>query len=49
MKNFFYEKTGMYIDFDQVVHLPEISNLVDIGVGDIGTTDFMKDFDSALS
>ena len=32
----------MYIDFDQVVHLPEISTLVDIGVGDIGTTDFYE-------
>ena len=49
IENFFYEKTGMYIDFDQVVHLPEISTLVDIGVGDIGTTDFYERFpDSRL-
>ena len=39
----------MYIDFDQVVHLPEISTRVDIGVGDIGTTDFYERFpDSRL-
>ena len=37
VKEYFYKKTGLYIDWDQLKKLPEIDTLVDIGVGDIGT------------
>ena len=36
-KEYFYKKTGLYIDWDQIKKLPEIDTLIDIGVGDIGT------------
>tara|TARA_B100001057_G_C22595787_1_gene850779 strand:- start:250 stop:897 length:648 start_codon:yes stop_codon:yes gene_type:complete len=37
VKEYFYKKTGLYIDWDQLKKLPEIDTLVDIGVGDIGS------------
>ena len=37
VKEYFYKKTGLYIDWDQLKKLPEIDTLIDIGVGDIGT------------
>ena len=37
IEEYFYEKTGMYIDLDQLCKLPEIDTLVDVGVGDTGT------------
>ena len=37
MKKYFYEKTGMYIDWPQIDKLPEIETLIDIGVGKEGT------------
>ena len=33
MKKYFYEETGMYIDWPQIDKLPEIETLIDIGVG----------------
>ena len=44
IQNYFYEKTGMYIDFDQLIHLPYVDTLIDIGVGDIGTPDLYERF-----
>ena len=38
----FYNKTGMYIDWQQIESLPEIDTLIDIGVGTHGTEDFIK-------
>tara|TARA_B110000003_G_C16650592_1_gene533959 strand:- start:4465 stop:5148 length:684 start_codon:yes stop_codon:yes gene_type:complete len=43
-KELFYEKTGMYIDFDQLDKLPEIDTLIDIGVGPFGTPDLYEKF-----
>ena len=37
VKEYFYKKTGLYIDWDQINKLPNIDTLIDIGVGDIGT------------
>ena len=37
MKKYFYEETGMYIDWPQIYKLPEIETLIDIGVGKEGT------------
>ena len=37
MKKYFYEETGMYIDWPQIDKLPEIGTLIDIGVGKEGT------------
>ena len=34
---YFYEETGMYIDWDQLKNLPDIDTLIDIGVGINGT------------
>ena len=49
MKKYFYEETGMYIDWDQLKRLPEIDTLIDIGVGADGTPDLYKRFkDKAL-
>ena len=44
MKKYFYETTGMYIDWDQISKLPEINTLIDIGVGDLGTPDLYQRF-----
>ncbi len=44
MKKYFYETTGMYIDWDQLKKLPEINTLIDIGVGDLGTPDLYQRF-----
>lgn len=33
----FYEKTGMYVDWDQLNRLPDIDLFIDIGVGPKGT------------
>ena len=44
MKKYFYEKTGMYIDWPQIEKLPEIDTLIDIGVGDEGTPELYKRF-----
>ena len=44
LKSYFYEKTGMYIDKDQIKKLPEIDTLIDIGVGDMGTPDLYERF-----
>ena len=40
--NYLYEKTGMYIDWDQLNQLPEIDSFIDIGVGRNGTPNFKK-------
>ena len=40
----FYEKTGMYIDWQQLESLPEIDTFVDIGVGTQGTEDMYRYF-----
>ena len=42
--NYLYEKTGMYIDWDQLNQLPEIDSFIDIGVGRNGTPNFYKRF-----
>ena len=44
IKKYFYEETGMYIDWDQLKKLPEIDTLVDIGVGDNGTENLYNRF-----
>lgn len=43
----FYEKTGMYIDWDQLNTLPKIDTLIDIGVGSKGTKDLYDHFKDA--
>ena len=43
---YFYEETGMYIDWEQLKKLPEIDNLIDVGVGQKGTPDLYKRFES---
>ncbi len=40
----FYEKTGMYIDWDQLDRLPEIDTFIDIGVGPKGTPMFWEKY-----
>ena len=40
----FYEKTGMYIDWDQLDKLPEIDVFIDIGVGPKGTPTFWQKY-----
>ena len=42
LESYLYEKTGMYIDKDQIKNLPEIDTLIDIGVGDEGTPDLYE-------
>ena len=37
MKKYFYEETGMYVDWAQLKKLPEIDTLIDVGVGPDGT------------
>ena len=44
MKRYFYEETGIYIDFDQLKTLPEIDTFIDVGVGPDGTPDLYKKF-----
>ena len=44
---YFYKKTGLYIDWDQLNKLPEIDTLIDIGVGKEGTPDFYKRFNKS--
>ena len=49
IKKYFYEETGMYIDWKQLNRLPEIDTLIDIGVGADGTPDLYERFnDKAL-
>jgi len=43
-EKYFYEDTGLYIDWDQLKKLPEIDTLIDIGVGTDGTTDLYERF-----
>ena len=43
---YFYEETGMYVDWEQLKKLPEIDNLIDVGVGQKGTPDLYKRFES---
>jgi FkbM family methyltransferase len=40
-----YETTGMYIDWGQLIKLPEIDTLVDIGVGPEGTPELYEQFE----
>ena len=47
MKKYFYEKTGMYVDWPQIEKLPEIDTLIDIGVGDEGTPELYNRFPKA--
>ena len=47
MKKYFYEETGMYIDWQKLSKLPEIDTLIDIGVGDEGTPDLYDRFPQA--
>lgn len=42
-RKIYYKKTGMYIDWDQLSSLPNISNFIDVGVGN-GTFDLWKKF-----
>ena len=44
IKEYFYEKTGIYDDWEQIKNLPDIDTLVDIGVGDIGTENLYARF-----
>jgi len=44
MGKYFYEETGMYIDWKQLERLPEIDSLIDVGVGPEGTPDLYKKF-----
>ena len=41
---YFYEDTGMYIDWNQLKNLPDIDSLIDIGVGDNGTEALYNNF-----
>ena len=41
---YFYEETGLYIDWEQLKKLPDIDTLIDIGVGTDGTPDLYKRF-----
>ncbi len=47
IKAYFYEKTGMYIDWDQLENIPEVDTLIDIGVGRNGTEILYKRFNSS--
>jgi FkbM family methyltransferase len=46
MTKYFYEETGMFIDWNQMDRLPEIDTLIDIGVGPNGTPDLYKKYHS---
>ena len=41
---YFYEETGMYVDWEQIKKLPEIDTFIDVGVGQYGTPDLYKRF-----
>ena len=47
IKKYFYEKTGMYIDWDQLKNLPNVNTIIDIGVGKNGTENLYKRFSSS--
>ena len=47
MKKYFYEKTGMYIDWPQIKRLPDIDTLIDVGVGKEGTPELYNRFPKA--
>lgn len=42
-----YNKTGMFIDWQQIESLPEIDTLIDIGFGPQGTEDLYRVFKNA--
>ena len=44
MTEYFYEKTGMYVDWEQLERLPAIDTLIDVGVGAKGTEDLYERF-----
>lgn len=44
IKNYLYEKTGMFVDWSQLKDLPEIDTFIDIGVGENGTPEFYSRF-----
>ena len=44
MTKYFYEETGMYIDWKQLKNLPDIDTFIDIGVGAEGTPDLYEKF-----
>mgnify|MGYP006083987745 CR=1 FL=1 len=46
MTKYFYEETGMYIDWKQLDKLPNIDTLIDIGVGPTGTPDLYQQFNT---
>ena len=43
-EKYFYEETGLYIDWEQLKKLPDIDTLIDIGVGTEGTPDLYNRF-----
>ena len=47
MKKYFYEETGMYIDWPQIERLPDIDTLIDVGVGQEGTPELYNRFPKA--
>ncbi len=47
MKKYFYERTGMYVDWPQIKKLPSIDTLIDIGVGKEGTPELYERFPNA--
>lgn len=47
MKKYFYETTGMYIDWPQIKRLPNVDTLIDIGVGKEGTPELYDRFPNA--
>ena len=47
MTRYFFEETGMYIDWQQLEKLPPIDTLIDIGVGPMGTPDLYQRFKSS--
>ncbi len=47
MKKYFYEETGMYIDWPQIERLPDIDTLIDVGVGQLGTPELYNRFPKA--
>ena len=46
-KRYFRDETGMYIDWDQLIKLPDVDTFIDIGVGPMGTPDLYDRFESA--
>ena len=47
MTKYFYEETGMYIDWPQIERLPDIDTLIDVGVGQLGTPELYNRFPKA--